>query len=259
MIWWPFGDNRFFSSQAICRLGRTEMLKLFTFVIAVVSLTINAMGQQADSSTYLSDVKKGLNAIWPQNRTINLVFHGHSVPAGYWHDHEVHTLESYPNLLLERLKKQYPYAVVNVIVTAIGGENSIQGQTRLESDVLVHKPDVLFIDYALNDRFADLANVRQAWEKMIQSALSRNINVILVTPSPDQRLDILNADNLLNPYVQQIRQLAQQYHVGLADPYLKFQQIAKKGELPAYMSHVNHPNKAGHEIIANELAKWLKK
>jgi len=39
-----------------------------------------------------------------------------------------------------------------VICTAIGGENSSAGARRFESDVLVHKPDVLFIDYALNDR-----------------------------------------------------------------------------------------------------------
>ncbi len=234
------------------------MVKQIFLFTALLSSVLNGLAQPADSSTYLADVKKELNTVWPKNRTINLVFHGHSVPAGYWHDHEVHTLESYPNLLLETLKKQYPYAVINVIVTAIGGENAIKGQTRFESDVLVHKPDVLFIDYALNDRFSDLSNVHEAWEKMIQAALARNIKVILVTPSPDQRLDILDAKNPLEPHVQQIRQLAGQYHTGLADPYPNFQQIAKQRKLPEYMSHVNHPNKAGHEIIASELVKWLR-
>lgn len=196
---------------------------------------------------------------WPKNRTINLVFHGHSVPAGYWHDHEVHTLESYPNLVLALLKKQYPYAVINVIVTAIGGENAIKGQTRFEQEVLVHKPDVLFIDYALNDRFSDIGNVKEAWSKMVEAALARNIKVILLTPSPDQRLTILDPANPLEPHVQQIHQLAKQYHVGLADPYSQFKRVAKGGELANYMSHVNHPNRAGHDLIASEIVKWFTK
>lgn len=213
----------------------------------------------ADSATYLADIKKELVTQWPKNRTINLVFHGHSVPAGFWHDHEVHTLESYPYLTLGKLKEQYPYAVINVIVTAIGGENSLKGQKRFETEVLNHKPDVLFIDYALNDRFSDINAVKEAWEKMIQAALAQNIKVILLTPSPDQRLDILDSGNPLEAHVQQIKQLAEKYQIGLADPYGQFKKVAARGELKDYMSHVNHPNKKGHELIVNELLKWFKK
>ncbi len=235
------------------------IMKTLLLIVSLLNLSIISLAQQADSTQYLATVKNELNAVWPKNRTINLVFHGHSVPAGYWHDHEVHTLESYPNLLLAKLKAQYPYAVINVIVTAIGGENSIKGQSRLDSDVLVHKPDVLFIDYALNDRFSNIGKVREAWEKMIQSAQAQKIPVILLTPSPDQRLNILDDNNPLEPFAQLIKQLADQYHTGLADPYSVFKQIAKRGELTNYMSHVNHPNKAGHEVIVGELLKWFRK
>ncbi|WP_461107488.1 SGNH/GDSL hydrolase family protein [Spirosoma koreense] len=235
------------------------MNRLLFFIPLLVNATVNLKAQPADSVTYLAGVKKELNAVWPKNRTINLVFHGHSVPAGYWHDHEVHTLESYPNLLLQALKKQYPYAVVNVIVTAIGGENSIKGQTRFDADVLSHKPDVLFIDYALNDRFSEIEKVRAAWTSMIRAAQARNITVILLTPSPDQRLNILDDTNPLEPYGQMIRQLAAEYHVGLADPYTQFKRIAAQGTLTKYMSHVNHPNHMGHTVIANELLKWFGK
>lgn len=234
------------------------MLRTAFRLVVWLNLLIPAVyAQPADTGLYLAGVKKELNAVWPKNRTINLVFHGHSVPAGFWHDHEVHTLESYPNLVLERLKKQYPYAVINVIVTAIGGENSIKGQTRLDTDVLPHKADVLLIDYALNDRFSDIGKVREAWETMIQAAQARQIPVILLTPSPDQRIDITDPANPLEPYVRQIRELAGQYHTGLADPYPVFQQLTKAGKQKNYMSHVNHPNKAGHEVIAAEIMKWF--
>ncbi|MFD1143743.1 SGNH/GDSL hydrolase family protein [Larkinella insperata] len=213
----------------------------------------------ANPDSYLAELKKELDVQWPKNRTINLVFHGHSVPAGYWHNHEVHTLESYPNLVLTELKKQYPYAVINVIVTAIGGENSLKGQERFEREVLVHKPDVLFIDYALNDRGAGLEKAKEAWEKMIQSALARKIKLILLTPSPDQRVDILAAGNPLDQHTNQIIQLAETHQIGLVDSYAQFKKVTAKGDLVKYMSHVNHPNLAGHQLIADELLKWFRK
>jgi acyl-CoA thioesterase I len=235
------------------------MKKLLTIICFCTSLTAIAQTTgMADTVTYLSDIQQELNKVWPDNRTINLVFHGHSVPAGYWHDHEVHTLESYPNLVLKQLKEQYPYAVINVIVTAIGGENSVQGQKRFEEDVLVHKPDVLMIDYALNDRGVGLEKAREAWEKMIQSALEQDVKVILLTPSPDQRVDILAPDNPLEQHAEQIRELAGKYHVGLADPFVEFQQLLQDSEvLEDYMSHVNHPNDKGHKVITQTLLSWF--
>src|SRR5690349_17420648 len=169
---------------------------LFFILVFHISLALKSQNMKtADSLQYLASVKNELQAVWPQNRTINLVFHGHSVVAGYQHNHEVHTFESYPFLLLKKLKKKYPYAVINVIITAIGGENSVQGQKRFEKDVLIHQPDVLFIDYALNDRGPGLEKAKEAWEKMIEAALKQNIKVILLTPSPDERVDILSPRN----------------------------------------------------------------
>jgi acyl-CoA thioesterase-1 len=233
------------------------MKKHFLFVIALLTHVGTAFGQIADSTQYLENVKKELNAVWPKNRTINLVFHGHSVPAGYGDNHEVNTLKSYPNLFLKELKEKYPYAVINVIVTAIGGENSLKGETRFEKDVLVHNPDVLFIDYALNDRFSPLEKTGAALEKMIATALAKNIKVILLTPSPDQRIDITDPSNPLDPYAAQIKELAIKYHTGFADPYAQFKQIVKDGKLKENMASVNHPNEAGHMVIVRTLGRWF--
>ena len=238
---------------------RTIASFLFTLLLVTAGISKAQPPAIADSTTYLADLKKELVIEWPKNRTINLVFHGHSVPAGYWNNHEVHTLESYPNLVLAALKKQYPYAVINVIVTAIGGEHSLKGQERFERDVLVHQPDVLFIDYALNDRRAGLEKAREAWEKMIQSALAKNIKIILLTPSPDQRVDILAAGNPLEQHTNQIIKLAETHHIGLVDSYVQFKKVAIRGDLEKHMSSVNHPNLAGHQLIADEVTKWFTK
>lgn len=208
---------------------------------------------------YLDDVKVELKKEWPTNRTINLVFHGHSVPAGYFKTPTVNTLEAYPYQLLERLKELYPHAVINIINSSIGGENAVEGEKRFESDVLNHKPDVVFIDYALNDRGVGLASAKIAWERMIGKALKKNIKVILLTPSPDQRVNILEPNNDLEKHAGQIRGLAKQNRVGLVDSYEVFRQVVVRGDsLPSYMSQVNHPNEKGHSLIADEIVKYFK-
>lgn len=214
----------------------------------------------ADTSfNYLKNCKLELIRQWPKNRTINLVFHGHSVPAGYFKTPVVNTFESYPFLVLKKLKKLYPYALINVIITSIGGENSVSGKTRFEEDVLIHKPDVLFIDYALNDRSIGLEKSEEAWSMMIEKAKEKNIKVILLTPSPDQRVNILESQNDLEKHMLQIRALAKKYGVGLVDSYLKFKQKAISGEsISKYMSQVNHPNKKGNLLIADEILNYFK-
>ena len=107
--------------------------------------TQNSESVMVNPSVYLNDLRTELQNEWPQNRTINIVLHGHSVPAGFFKTPNVNTLSAYPNLFLKKLKKIYLYAVVNVIVTAIGGENSVKVAERFEKDVLVHNPDVILI------------------------------------------------------------------------------------------------------------------
>jgi len=264
-------NNSFFSMKtarmaSILKHGKKHKEKpkskaVLSILTAFVFLSFQPNGKEtpADPSSYLDDIKSELKKEWPENRTINLVFHGHSVPAGYFKTPDVNTLDSYPYLLLKELKELYPYAVINVICTAIGGENSSQGATRFESDVLVHKPDVLFIDYALNDRGIGLEKSKEAWEEMINKALNEKLKVILLTPSPDQRVDILEPGNVLDQHAAQIKSLVENHGIGLADSHAAFKKRMKKGDsLSYYMSQVNHPNKKGHQLITDELIRFFK-
>jgi lysophospholipase L1-like esterase len=215
----------------------------------------------ADKETYLIDVIQEMGKPWPGNRTVNIVCHGHSVPAGYFTTPVVNSLEAYPHLLFVELKKRFAYAVINVIVTAIGGENSEQGAARIESDVLCHKPDVVTIDYALNDRDMGLPRAEAAWRKMIETALARGVKVILLTPTRDV-LTVRTGErkwSLEQPkHAEQVRRLAAEYHIGLADSDAAFERyITSGGDLLDLLSHINHPNRSGHELVTRELLRWF--
>jgi len=237
------------------------MRKMFLIICPLFFLLL--MGEsgkaQASPDTYLADIKAELKKQWPNNRTVNLVFHGHSVPAGYANTPNVRRPQAYPFLTFIKLQKQYPYSVVNSITTAIGGENSAQGEKRFKKDVLPHKPDVLFIDYALNDRRIGLEDAKRATEKMIRMALGKHIKVILITPSPDLKVDITQPGNILEQHTNQLIALAKHYQIGLVNSYQAFADLAKAGKnMQRYMSQYNHPNERGHEVIANEIMKWFK-
>ncbi len=213
----------------------------------------------ADPASYLNDLKAEFKKEWPKNRAINLVFHGHSVPAGYFKTPVVNTLEAYPYQVLRALKAEYSFAVINIINTSIGGENSESGARRFETEVLNHKPDVLFIDYALNDQGIGLERAKMAWEEMVSTAVKKGIKVILLSPSPDQRVNILETNNVLEQHTAQIKRLSEKYGIGFVDSYRMFQQRVVSGEqITKYMSQVNHPNEKGHALIADALMGYFK-
>ena len=212
----------------------------------------------ANRETYLSEISSLLARQWPKNRTVTIVCHGHSVPAGYFKTPVVDTFNAYPHLLHKSLKERFPHAVLNVIVTAIGGENADAGAKRYEKDVLALHPDVVTIDYALNDRAIGLARAEAAWRSMITNALRNGVKVILLTPTPDLRANLDDPADPLNQHAEQIRNLAREYGVGLADSMAAFRARLSAGDqLKDLMAQVNHPNRKGHDLVVEELLKWF--
>ena len=49
----------------------------------VMAVMLSLLLSIADQPTYLQPITAEMRKQWPGNRTINIVFHGHSVPAGY--------------------------------------------------------------------------------------------------------------------------------------------------------------------------------
>ncbi|OYV07336.1 MAG: lipase [Verrucomicrobiales bacterium VVV1] len=208
-------------------------------LLCLLAFNVCASAQSALPSELLAamDVK------WPKNRVINLVFHGHSVPAGYQKTPDVRPFEAYPQLVFQGLKKAHPFAVMNCIVTAIGGEDSLSGAARFEKDVLCHQPDVIFIDYALNDRRQPLDKVEASWKSMIRLAKQRKIPVVLITPTGDSNAKLNDPADPLCQRAELIRKIAKDENVPLADVFAAWQaEVANGTPQTELRSQPNHPN-----------------
>ena len=223
------------------------------------SLRYSVRAFNTEPESYLAKIRDLMQQAWPGNRTVNIVCHGHSVPAGYFKTPVVDTFDAYPHLLHQALKAQYPLAVINVIVTAIGGENSDSGAKRFEADVLALRPDVVTIDYGLNDRGIGLNKARENLTAMIQQAKAKGIKVLLLTPTADLSAALNDPMDPLNQQAEMIRSVAQSQQVGLADSLKVFQDyVAQGGQLEDLMSQVNHPNRKGHDLVVKELMECFK-
>lgn len=214
----------------------------------------------ANPNSYCSELIKDLKIPWPDNHTINIVCHGHSVPAGYFASAVVDTFNAYPHLFHRGLKEKFPLAVINVIVTAIGGEESSGGAERFERDVLSHQPSLITIDYGLNDRRIGHELSEKSWRSMIEMAKRNNSKIILLTPTADMSRESGLEDywTLLQRHAALIRLLASEYEVGLADSLAAYERYVELGgSLTDLLSWPNHPNRKGHEIVALELLRWF--
>lgn len=68
----------------------------------------------------------------------------------------------------EWLQKQYSKARFEEIHAAIGGTGSDLGVFRLERDVLRHKPDLLYVEFAVNDGGASPERIHKAMEGIVR-------------------------------------------------------------------------------------------
>lgn len=232
------------------------MLKIFLLVVLAAAVPV----LEAEPTLPIGLLEE-LEKAWPGNRTVNIVFHGHSVPAGFHVTPEVKPFDSYPLMAIQKIKEFYPHAVMNGIVTAIGGENSVRGAARFERDVLSMRPDLIFIDYALNDRGLPEAQVEAAWREMARAAKQNNIPVVFITPTGAEDVRIDAQDEPLEIRAEIIRRVATEEEIPVVDAWAAWKAALAGGmEQKELLSQINHPNRAGHGIVADEIARlFIKK
>ena len=70
--------------------------RITSLLILLIGCSYAQSQSIASSITYLDSIKQELSVKWPNNHTINLVFHGHSVPTGYGLSGVTDRLNAYP-------------------------------------------------------------------------------------------------------------------------------------------------------------------
>jgi len=175
------------------------------------------------------------------------------------------------------LNKQYPKATFTEVHAAIGGTGSDLGVFRLGFDVLRHKPDLLLVEFAVNDGGADPLQIHRCMEGIVRQTWTANATTdicYVYTLTGDMVKDLTNgkyppaasameavADHYGIPSVHFGVEVTKQVNAGVlifkADkPADKSEPLKADGKI--IFSHDNvHPIDAGHAIYSDVLARQL--
>lgn len=166
-------------------------------------------------------------------------------------------------------KDTFPKATVREINAAIGGTGSDLGAFRCGQDVIAHRPDLVFVEFNINDgsptnefRKATMEGiVRQLWlsptkpEIVFVYTTSRDLNCKREShPAVAKHYNIPDID-LQPPLVAALSRLdlPKPTEKQLADPKFNWKAVGQ-----VFMGDSVHPNDIGHAIYADTIVAYLK-
>ena len=194
------------------------------------------------------------------------------------------SLEVYSELLEKQLKVEAPAA--RVINAGVRGNNTEDASRRFQKDVLDHEPDLVVLQFGINDSAVDvwkdppadkprvdLKNFRNHLRYFISTLKTRGVKVVLMTPNPlrwtprlrelygkppYQPEDPEGMNSLLLPYAAAVRELAREESVALVDIDAAFRDYAHgHGSLDDLLLDGMHPNQQGQRLVAEMLGKTV--
>lgn len=143
----------------------------------------------------------------------------------------------------------FPQASVNVINAGVGGTSSYLGVHRVGEELLAHKPDLVFMEFAVNDTYTEFC--MNSYENLIRRILTDDSNPALV---------LLFATNAVGDSSQDVQAALGQYY-GI--PMISYGK-AVTPEVAAgsfawldIAEDVVHPNNMGHSIFAELITTYL--
>ena len=190
-----------------------------------------------------------------KEKRLNISFMGGSVTEGYGSSNC--SQKSWPVLLCQKLEKEYGIEV-NCNNEGIGGTCSYLANFRYDADVTPHAPDLLFIEFAVNDMYHSMPyeTVVRNSESLIGKAYRQNPNMDIVY--------VLTYD--LHDETKDYLQLAA--HRDVADRYgllsikmseYMYPHCVETGEdIKQHYIDFVHPNDHGYETYANIIFDVLK-
>jgi lysophospholipase L1-like esterase len=166
--------------------------------------------------------------------------------------------KSYRALTSRKLEATYPKAHFRFGDAAIGGTGSQLAAFRLERDVLARKPDLVFLDFTINDDpySEPKANRLASYESLVRRLEERGVPVVqVILPSKQD----LNAKPSARPLDALHKAIGSAYGLPLADAVALVRQRVADGQTTAdrlwdLPEDRTHPGDAGYALYAE--AAW---
>jgi lipolytic protein G-D-S-L family len=173
----------------------------------------------------------------------------------------------------------YPRAQLNIVNAGVSGGTAMQAAARLERDVLRFRPDLLVVNFALNDCGAGDRGLEEyiaSMKKIFRQGKEAGAEVVYLTPNPmcgyvsahlnsdflreiAKDLASRTADGVLDRYVAAATAAAKEERVPVCDCYSVWKNMRKNGvDITVLLAnYLNHPTRDMQWLAALKLAEML--
>lgn len=177
---------------------------------------------------------------------INIGFLGGSITEGRG---AANVQDCYVSQVYKWWYEAFPLAQINVINAGVGGTSSYLGVHRVDAELLVHKPDLVFMEFAVNDTFTEFC--MNSYENLIRKILMSESNPALV---------LLFATNAVGDSSQAVQAaLGQYYDLPMISYGKAVTPEVEAGSFTWFQiaEDIVHPNNMGHSIFAGLITTYL--
>jgi lysophospholipase L1-like esterase len=218
------------------------------FSQTLIFLMLNTAHTAPEFSTFDQKARRG--------ERLSVVFLGGSLTWGAQATNPMET--SYRALVEKKLVATYPQTRFRFWDAAIGGTGSQLAAFRLERDVLSKKPDLVFLDFTINDNpYVEPTPSRlSSYESLVRRLLQVGIPVVqVILPSKQD----VQANPSARPLDEKHKEIAAAYSLPVADAVaLAKQRVAEGKTTPDLLWDLpedgTHPGDAGYALYAE--AAW---
>jgi lysophospholipase L1-like esterase len=191
-------------------------------VLAIIFATVAQVRSDPLSECQVRAGLPNLFAKLATTNTVRIAYLGGSITAQ----------EGWRPKTLKWFKDQFPGAKVQQINAAIGGTGSDLGVFRLKHDVLDHDPDLLFVEFAVNDSGAPPAQIHRCMEGIVRQTWRHDpqTDVCFVYTLAGNMLDTLKQEKLPQSMMA-MEQIAEHYSIPSVNMGLEVARLEKAGKL----------------------------
>ncbi len=182
---------------------------------------------------------------------IKLVALGDSLTYGWM------TELGFLDYLKTMIQKKYPLSKFKIFNKGIPGDTAKDGLRRIESDVIRLSPDLVFIQFALNDAYTGVS--AEGFKKNIESI------ILKIKENSNAEIALLTSVALLNPednkiadmFYKMISECGETYNLPVAAVHEYWSEKISSGIRHSLLVQSDgiHPTEKGYELMAEAVFK----
>ena len=201
---------------------------------------------------------------------ITIVAFGDSVTHGAVALDEIDYESVYWNRLRNKILGIRNYVPVNVINAGIGGVTATGSLDRIDSQVLIHKPDLVIVCFGLNDINGTIDEYLSSLKIIFEKCKKGGSDVIFMTPNmlntyvaedtPEKFLDYaavtaeFQNSGKMDTYIYAAVNVAKEMDVIVCDCYSKWKKLSETQDTTQLLANrINHPIREMHQLFADSL------